>query len=127
MKSITFFVESQKEVAFFKSPQNTNLIFISNKLGGWTNELIIEYFENYAQLVFKNFASKVKVWITFDLPEQICHKHYGTDDWPPEISSSGIADYLCLRNLFLAHATVYRLYKRQFDTDNTGKIYYNFL
>lgn len=36
--------------------------------GGFTNALIADYFEIYADVCFKNFGDKVKKWITFNEP-----------------------------------------------------------
>jgi beta-glucosidase/6-phospho-beta-glucosidase/beta-galactosidase len=37
-------------------------------LGGWTNPKIVDYFEVYADALFKHFGDRVKKWITFNEP-----------------------------------------------------------
>lgn len=37
-------------------------------LGGFTNDIIIKYFEDYARLLFERFGDRVKYWITFNEP-----------------------------------------------------------
>ncbi|XP_044741915.1 myrosinase 1-like [Chrysoperla carnea] len=91
-------------------------------LGGWTNEIIIDYFEHFARIVFDNFADKVNVWITINQPSTACVVHYGSDFFPPVIAESGVAVYLCMRNMLLAHARVYHLYKNEYNLKHTGLI-----
>lgn len=31
-------------------------------LGGWTNPIIVQYFEGYADILFQNFGSKVRLY-----------------------------------------------------------------
>lgn len=90
-------------------------------LGGWTNAKIIEYFQHFARIVFDNFAHKVDIWVTINQSDITCTLHYGFDFFPPVIDESGVAVYLCIRNMLLAHATVYHLYKNKYDIKNRGK------
>lgn len=41
-------------------------------LGGWTNPLIVDYFREYADVLFYHFGSKVKNWITMNEPSVFC-------------------------------------------------------
>lgn len=39
---------------------------IAEKYGGWTNRKCIDFFLNYCQVIFKEFGSIVKYWLTFN-------------------------------------------------------------
>lgn len=81
------------------------------KLGGFTNPIIVEYFEDYAKLLYDRFGDRVKYWITLNEPAEFCVQGYGTDHHAPAINAHGIGEYLCAHNALKAHATAYHLYK----------------
>ncbi|XP_066586353.1 myrosinase 1 isoform X2 [Prorops nasuta] len=87
------------------------------QLGGWTNPLIIDWFVDYAQLVFMSFAYKVKFWVTVHEPTILCT--LVLENSIP--NQSGIADYLCGHHTLLAHAKAYHLYHEKFGHER-GKI-----
>ncbi|KPI95176.1 Lactase-phlorizin hydrolase [Papilio xuthus] len=86
-------------------------------LGGWTNPIIAEYFHDYAKIVFEHLSDRVKVWFTFNEPLSFCQEGYGGTDAPGG-NSSGFEDYLCGHNVLRAHASVYRMFER--DYRHTG-------
>lgn len=83
-------------------------------IGGWTNPHIIDYYTDYAKVLFTNYGSKVKYWVTFNEPMQVCLEGYGGTYRAPAIDRHGIAEYLCTHNLLKAHASVYHLYQQEF-------------
>ncbi|XP_059045516.1 myrosinase 1-like [Achroia grisella] len=91
-------------------------------LGGWANPLCIEWFEEYARVVFDKYADKVKYWITVNQPNDICIESYESDRWPPAAESKGIGPYLCIKNVMLAHANVYRLYVNEYKNKYKGSV-----
>lgn len=91
------------------------------ELGGFTNDKMVEWFEDYARVVFENFGDKVKMWITFNEPRQTCLEGYGRAGLAPGINSSGIGEYLCTHNLLKAHARAYHLYDEEFRSKQQGK------
>ncbi|KAF2897348.1 hypothetical protein ILUMI_08827 [Ignelater luminosus] len=91
-------------------------------LGGFTNELMTDWFEDYARVVFENFGDRVKLWLTFNEPKQICLQGYGRNRNAPGYNSSGIGDYLCGHNLIKAHAKVYHLYDKEFRSKQNGNV-----
>lgn len=42
-------------------------------LGGWTNPKMVDYFEDYARVVFELYGDIVKVWTTMNEPHQHCY------------------------------------------------------
>lgn len=90
-------------------------------LGGWPNELIADYFEDYAKVVFDNFGDRVKYWLTFNEPYNFCYHGYGIQMKAPALNMSGIADYLCAHTVLKAHARVYHLYNTTYKDTQRGK------
>lgn len=41
-------------------------IYLEEDCGGWTNHDLIDYFEHYAETVFKRYKGLVKYWLTFN-------------------------------------------------------------
>lgn len=94
-------------------------------MGGWTNPLVTEYFEDYARFAFKTFGHRVKIWITFNEPKVFCVLGYGSEELAPGLNLTGIAEYQCMKNVLLAHATVYRMYKSEFARQQQGDLLSN--
>lgn len=92
------------------------------QLGGWTNEIIIEHFEAYANLMFQRLGDRVKHWITINEPAVFCLEGYGEGDVAPLVQARGVGEYLCSTNVLKAHAVVYHLYKRLYAAQFNGKV-----
>lgn len=88
------------------------------EIGGWTNPLLADYFEAYAEVLFQQFGSRVNYWITFNEPYEFCTGGYSTYEQAPGYTQDGIGGYLCGHTVLLAHARVYHLYKNQYLTEN---------
>ncbi|CAH0702841.1 unnamed protein product [Spodoptera exigua] len=82
-------------------------------LGGWSNPILVDYFEDYARTSFRLFGDLVKYWLTLNEPHQHCVSSYGGSTIPG-LKLPGVALYLCTHNILLAHARVYRMYKKEF-------------
>lgn len=91
-------------------------------LGGWTNPITSEYFAQYARIVFGLFGDRVKTWITINEPASICVDTYEYNNGAPGIQAPGIGAYLCGKNVLLAHAKAYRLYRKEFLSSQNGKV-----
>ncbi|XP_047022734.1 myrosinase 1-like [Helicoverpa zea] len=91
-------------------------------LGGWTNPKIIDYFEDYARVVFNLYGDLIQMWTTINEPHQQCYNGYGRDYFVPALMSHGVGEYLCTHYTLLAHARVYRLYEREFKPYQKGKV-----
>ncbi|CAH0721272.1 unnamed protein product, partial [Brenthis ino] len=98
----------------FDLPQNLQ------DLGGWTNPLSAEWFENYAKIIFNRYAHKVKYWITINQPNSICVDGYSGEFAPGIDSKEDI--YLCIKNVMIAHAKAYRLYEKEYRRKYKGSV-----
>ncbi|XP_023935452.2 myrosinase 1 [Bicyclus anynana] len=89
-------------------------------LGGFMNPLFHEWFEDYARIVFENFGDRVKHWITFNEPREICYEGYGSDTKAPVLNRTDIGTYYCAKNLVIAHAKAYYAYVNDFKPKQGG-------
>lgn len=89
-------------------------------VGGWTNPQIVEYFTEFARVVFDNFADRVPYWITINEPNSICRNGYGAGAGAPAVESNGIGEYLCGHHLLKAHASVYHLFNNEYRSRING-------
>lgn len=87
-------------------------------LGGFLNPLFPQWFEDYSRVVFDLFGDRVKYWITFNEPREVCYQGYDTVTMAPMLNATGIGAYLCAKHLVLAHANAYHLYKKEFARDD---------
>ncbi|XP_044014820.1 myrosinase 1-like [Aphidius gifuensis] len=95
---------------------------VLDKLGGWTNELMVDYFEDYARIVFQEFGSRVKLWATINEPNINCLSSYSTGVYAPGFKMPGIGPYICVHNMLKAHTRAYEIYDEEFRQINNGKI-----
>ncbi|XP_023934075.2 myrosinase 1 isoform X1 [Bicyclus anynana] len=91
-------------------------------LGGWANPKMIDYFRDYSDLCFREFGDRIKSWITFNEPYEICEDAYGDDKKAPAIDSHGVGNYLCSDTLLKAHAESYHLYNETYRPTQNGRI-----
>jgi beta-glucosidase len=71
-------------------------------IGGWANRDVTDYFERYCRIVFKEYGSKVKTWLTFDEP--FCCAFIGNylGTYAPGLTDFSTA-LLVSYNMLLAH------------------------
>nr|XP_021196648.2 myrosinase 1 [Helicoverpa armigera] len=89
-------------------------------LGGWTNPLIADWFEDYARVLFDALGDRVKSWITINEPKQFAIFGYGMEYFAPQVNSAGIGDYMATKNILLAHARVWHLYDEEYRDTQKG-------
>ncbi|GBP32558.1 Myrosinase 1 [Eumeta japonica] len=107
-------VEPVATIFHWDLPQNLQ------DLGGWTNPNVAEWFEDYARVLYENFGDRVKTWITINEPKQICVYGYGMNIMAPAMNIGGIAEYMSIKNMLLAHARAWHLYDREFREKQKG-------
>lgn len=95
---------------------------LQKKFGGLTNEIFVDYFEAYANLLFERFGDRVKTWITFNEPYEFCTDGYGDGTKAPLVNANGVGEYLCGNNVLKAHAAAYHLYKGRYQSKQKGKL-----
>ncbi|XP_037296139.1 myrosinase 1 [Manduca sexta] len=91
------------------------------ELGGFINPLIADWYEDYAKVVFDNFGDRVKLWITFNEPREICYEGYGATGLAPILNATGVGTYICAKNLAIAHAKAYHLYNNEYKARQGGE------
>lgn len=91
-------------------------------LGGWTNPLIVDYFKQYVDVLYENYGSRVKRWITMNEPSVFCGEGYGYGSKAPVVLTPGIGDYLCAHHVLLSHAAAYHLYKEKYFDKFGGEV-----
>ncbi|XP_061379993.1 myrosinase 1-like isoform X2 [Danaus plexippus] len=89
-------------------------------LGGFMNPLFPEWFEDYARVVFEKFGDRVKHWITFNEPREICFEGYGSDTKAPILNATDVGVYYCAKNLVMGHARAYHAYVNDFKPSQEG-------
>ena len=96
---------------------------LDSERGGWLNPESVEWFLQFANICFNEFANLVPFWITFNEPMQTVVGGWETGDWPPGINNNKGRDlYAAAKNILVAHARVYRLYERTYKTRYGGKV-----
>ncbi|XP_047004144.1 myrosinase 1-like isoform X2 [Schistocerca americana] len=88
-------------------------------IGGWPNEMLADYFVQYARILFQNFGDRVKWWITFNEPAVFVNG-YAAEGIAPSQPASGIGDYLATHTVIKAHARVWHLYDEEFRASQNG-------
>ncbi|XP_029040200.2 myrosinase 1 [Osmia bicornis bicornis] len=90
--------------------------------GGWTNSEMVEWFADYARVVFKEFAPKIKRFIPVNEPQEVCRNGYLYGNHAPGKRLHGVGEYLCLHNVLKAHARTYRIYEKEFKEQYKGEV-----
>lgn len=67
-KTLEHNIQSMVTMYHFDLPQKLQTI------GGFSNSMIIDFFEAYARLLFERFGDRVKYWITFNEPATFCEQ-----------------------------------------------------
>ena len=106
--------------------------------GGWLSEEVQDWFEEYADLCFREFGDLVKFWITLNEPRVTSLGGYGEGNMAPGVVGPGTTSYgnqsspvtrtsshlslVSAHNQILAHGRAYRLYHQKYASSQAGKI-----
>lgn len=91
-------------------------------LGGASSSTVIQYMSDFARVAFENFGDRVKYWITYNEPKNVCLKGDGLGSVMTVPETAGIGEYLCSYNVLRSHAAVYHMYNEEFREKQGGKI-----
>ncbi|XP_021942206.1 myrosinase 1-like [Zootermopsis nevadensis] len=91
-------------------------------LGGWTNPVMADFFEDYARVLFSAFGDRVKWWITINEPYNVILGYNAARPFAPGVEAKGVGHYLAAHTLIRAHAKAYRLYEKKFKADQEGRL-----
>ncbi|CAN0923779.1 Beta-glucosidase 24 [Linum grandiflorum] len=94
--------------------------------GGFLNRSIVKDFEDYCDLVFEEYGSKVEKWITLNEPMGNSLKAYDEGVFAPghcsvwvdrkcQLGDSATEPYIVTHNQLLAHSAAYHLYKNKYS------------
>ncbi|KAK2576537.1 hypothetical protein KPH14_005859 [Odynerus spinipes] len=110
----------EKDIQPFVTLYHWDLPSDLEKIGGWMNELIVDYFADYARIVFRELGPKVKYFFTINEPSVFCLEGYGQTLKAPGKNLTGHGEYLCMHNVLKAHAKAYHIYDREFRDTQKG-------
>ena len=89
--------------------------------GGWLNETIADWFEEYSIVCFEEFGERVKFWITLNEPAVTSYNGYGIGEHAPGLVGPGTFTYIAAHNQIRGHGRAVQAYRQQFSQQN-GKI-----
>ncbi|KAL1512861.1 hypothetical protein ABEB36_002373 [Hypothenemus hampei] len=92
------------------------------QLGGFLNPQFVDYFADFARLLFQQFAPYVKYWFTFNEPSMVCVGGYELGSLAPGLQLHGEGVYQCSYVLLKAHARAYRIYEQEFKAKYNGQV-----
>ena len=90
--------------------------------GGWLNETVADWFEEYATVCFREFGERVKFWITLNEPAVTAYNGHGSGEHAPGLKGPGTYTYIAAHNQILAHARAVQAYNTFFREEQNGKI-----
>ncbi|XP_046738862.1 myrosinase 1-like [Diprion similis] len=98
---------------------------VLEEMGGWTNELMVEWYLDYAKIVFREFGPMVKIFTTINEPQEMCAGYNDNGTAPGKLLPNMVGYYLCLHNVLKAHAKAYHMYDDEFRASQNGLISIN--
>ncbi|XP_057453250.1 beta-glucosidase 12-like [Lotus japonicus] len=106
---------------------------LEDEYGGFLSPHIVDDFQDYAELCFKEFGDRVKHWITLNEPWSYSGSGYALGSFAPGRCSkwfnpnctggdSGTEPYLVSHHQLLAHAEAVHAYKKKYQASQKGII-----
>ncbi|CAN1250217.1 Beta-glucosidase 24 [Linum perenne] len=127
-KYVSFNFDPYVTIWHWDTPQ-----LLEAEYGGFLSRNIVDDYVDYCDLLFEEYGSKVKKWITLNEPMGTTAKAYDEGVFAPGRCSpwvnrscrggdSGIEPYIVAHNLLLAHSAAYHLYKSKYQQHLTAEI-----
>ncbi|XP_074039722.1 myrosinase 1 isoform X2 [Leptinotarsa decemlineata] len=91
-------------------------------LGGWYNPKIVDYFAQYADLLFNLYGNRVKTWITVNEPHTICMRLVGQFQIVDETFPRGVAEYICGHHFLKMHSAMWNIYQTKYKKSQKGRV-----
>ncbi|XP_022635277.1 beta-glucosidase 13-like [Vigna radiata var. radiata] len=100
---------------------------IQEKLNGFLNSSIVNYYKDYCELLFKTYGDRVKHWTTMNEPQivgLITYMHGFDNDNPEPCQATKLCKqpYTVVHNYILCHAAAVKLYREKFQATQRGEI-----
>ncbi|XP_033317128.1 myrosinase 1 [Bombus bifarius] len=95
---------------------------VLEEMGGWLNDEMVDWFGDYARVVFREYGSKVKKFIPINEPIALCKNGYSLGIHAPGKTLHGFGEYLCMHNVLKSHARAYRIYESEFKKNYGGQV-----
>ncbi|KAL5760558.1 hypothetical protein ACOSQ2_019396 [Xanthoceras sorbifolium] len=106
---------------------------LEDEYGGFLHPQIVNDFQDYAELCYRNFGDRVKQWITINEPLTFASMGYANGAFAPGRCSkwfspncsggnSGTEPYTVSHHLLLAHAAAVKLYRDKYQMSQKGQI-----
>ncbi|XP_045173370.2 lactase/phlorizin hydrolase-like [Mercenaria mercenaria] len=92
------------------------------EIGGFENDTIVDYFNDYAQVCFEQFGDRVPLWLTFNEAFVVSWLGYGIGVFAPGINSPGDGVYRVAHNIIRSHVKAYHTYDKLFRHKYHGKV-----
>ncbi|XP_048506003.1 myrosinase 1-like [Athalia rosae] len=91
-------------------------------LGGWRNERMVQWFEDYAKVVFDNLGHLVDIFIPINEINALCADELNDTYKPRGNGLDDMGEYACIHNGLKAHAKVWHLYDKNYRATQGGMI-----
>ncbi|CAH1100430.1 unnamed protein product [Psylliodes chrysocephalus] len=91
-------------------------------MGGVINPSFVDWHAEFARECFRLFGDDVKLWATFNEPQQVCTGGYGYGYFPPAIKSEVQLEYVCVYHVLKAHAKSWHIYDDEFRSKQNGRV-----
>ncbi|KAH0950518.1 hypothetical protein HN011_001108, partial [Eciton burchellii] len=95
---------------------------VFERMGGWTNEMMVDWISDYARVIFRELGSKIKYFVTINEPTIICTMAYASNTIAPGKNLGDYGKFLCMHNILKAHARIYHIYDTEFRKQQNGQI-----
>ncbi|KAJ9158707.1 hypothetical protein P3X46_024267 [Hevea brasiliensis] len=106
---------------------------LEDKYGGFLSRTIVDDYQDYADLLFKEFGEDVTYWMTFNEPWALSGFAYDDGIFAPGRCSSWVnrkcragnsatEPYIVAHHLLLAHAAAVNIYKKKYKQIQGGQI-----